>query len=101
MNCKGLYFKGEDIGIRITGTDVINLEELDWELALMCGEHKKIIPKSMAVRTEKNTYTLWIDKEETTRMTSGKWDMQLRLSNDKTHIAGVMNAITLTDSAFV
>lgn len=99
--CKGLYYKGEDIGMRLRGTSKVDLDATDWEVALVQGQEEAIVlPKALAVKNEENVYTLWIDAERTAQMRSGKWDIQIRVRSDKTHIASVVNVITITDSAF-
>lgn len=97
---KGLYYRGEDIGLRLRGNDRINLDAMDWDIALVQGQDAVILSKAVAERVEDNVYTLWIPSATTKQMRCGKWDVQIRLKNDKTYIAAAINVITLTDSAF-
>lgn len=97
---KGLYYKGEDIGLRLKGSERISLDAMDWDIALVQGQDSVILSKAVAERVEENVYTLWIPAATTEQMRCGKWDVQIRLKNDKTHIAAAINVITLIDSAF-
>lgn len=99
--CKGLYYKGEDIGMRLRGSEKVDLDATDWEVALCQGQEEAVVlPKALAVRNEDNTYTLWVDAARTAEMRSGKWDIRIRVKGEKTHIAVVVNVITLVEPIF-
>lgn len=98
MECKNVYYQGEDIVMRLTGNEVVNLDKADFVLGLYQGGEVIRIEKAECRKEAENVWRAVVGKAKTATMSLGKWDVELKVSNEVTSITSASNVITIVKS---
>lgn len=91
------YYKGETITMRLSGGEMLNLDEYDCRISLSCGSYSVVREKVDCIRESEGVYVVRIDCEETKLMPSGVYDVELAIKGEDCKVARVENVILIKD----
>jgi hypothetical protein len=100
MKSKNVYYQGEDIVVRISGSERIDLDESDWMLAIAKAGSVELIEKEDCERLEENQYRAVISRDRTSQMSVGMYDVELSVRGESVSIAVAKNVLLIEESVF-
>jgi hypothetical protein len=100
MKSKNVYYQGEDIVVRISGSERIDLDESDWTLAIAKAGSVELIEKEDCERLEENQYRAVISRDRTSQMSVGMYDVELSVRGESVSIAVAKNVLLIEESVF-
>lgn len=96
-----LYYQGEQVTMRITGTEVVDLDKVDFVIALCNADYCFKRQKAECQQVDENKYTCVISGEESKEIPAGTYDIEVLLAGEESkHIAVAHNAVVIAKSCF-
>lgn len=96
-----MYFQGEDIVLRVSGTDSVDLDKAEFTVALNNADYCMKRTKESCLRIGENVYKCVIKSAESAAIPVGTYDIEVLLqTEEERHIAVSRNALIVAKSCF-